>query len=257
MDTTSKRKRNNAPDPAVFTNCQVGEPASIENTYTNYVQAVPDSLFNTKMGGEVYADRVPPQPRVHSYYKINRVLNVDSQIPNAHLRELNDLLNIALQKLGPQKQANFNVIVTGITDPAFRHTVENAWLGGEKNDITVFIGVEGTTIVWTDVMTFALNSGNELFHVTLRDELAELGTFEPQAIAAAIATNTANLYDRIQMEDFEYLSEQITPPTWVLIIAIFLSIGGSIGLSWVMTRVDFRLSYLYDRYQRPRFRRFR
>lgn len=238
LDTTSKRKRNNAGEPAIYRNCQPGEPASIENTYTNYVQAVPDSLFNNEMDSTSFEGKIPEYPRVYGKYRINRVLNVDSSIPSHLLTGLNEQLNERLIKLGPKKQANVVVIVTEIDDPSYKFAVENAWVGGKKNDIVVFVGVDGTNITWADTMTFALNSGNELFQVTLRDKLNTIGDFDYMRIADAIDETTGDLFDRISMEEFKYLESQIQPANWVIGIAVFLSIFGTLGVSLLMRYVE-------------------
>jgi hypothetical protein len=253
-ESTSRRRRDNRPDPAIYKNCAAGQPASIEQGYTNYVQAVPDSLFHTAFDGDAWEELVPSQPRVHGKYRINRVMNVNSTVPAAELQDLNDRLNLALRSLGPQEQVNFNVIVTGITDPSFRHTVENQWLGGEKNDVTVFIGTRGTEILWTDVMTFALNSGNELFHVKLRDELMELGTFDSEAIAESMVRLTDRHFDRIEMATFEYLKNEIKPSDFVIALAAVFSVAGSILLSFLMRHVDIGGGNGYRSFHRPRFR---
>lgn len=237
LDTTS-RSVYNAPDPQSYVNCVVGEPASKENAYSNYIKAVPDSLFNTATTSTAYADQIPTYPRVHNLYRYNRVINVGSGIDGSVLNDLNNRLNQELIELGSMKQVNLIVIVTGITDPSFRYAVENAWIGGKKNDATVFIGVDGNEIVWTDVMTFAGNKGNELYHVTLRDMLMSLKTFNSAAVAASIVTTTAAKYDRVTMEEFEYLKEQISPPTWVIVLAGIISVFGSILVSYIMTKVD-------------------
>lgn len=238
LDTTSRSRRDDANDPVIYRNCAPGQPASIPVAYDNYVQAVPDSLFNSALSGQAYAEFVPDQPRVYGKYRINRVLNVGSELPTAQIRDLNDRLSLALRELGPARQVNVNVIVTEIDDQAFRHTVENAWIGGEKNDVTVFLGLNGSTFTWVDVMTFAHNKGNELFQVKLRDSLRQIGTFDPAAITAAIDEMTMKHYDRIEMAEFQYLEDQIMPPNWVIALAAFLSVAGSIGLSFVMRVVE-------------------
>lgn len=227
----------NSPDPLIYKNCESGQHASLENTYTNYVKAVPDSLFNTVLENQVYEDKVPEYPRVYGIYRFDRVINVDSTVPPEVIKDLNDRLNESLKTLGPEKQANVIVILTEIDDSSYRHVVENAWAGGKKNDVTVFIGLDGTTVTWADVMTFALNKGNELFHVTLRDALLESDTLDPEHVADVVDRNINQLYDRVQMADFEYLKDEIRPPTWVMMFAIFLAVGGSIGLSFVMRHV--------------------
>ena len=237
IDTTSRMRRNAFGPPQSYTNCVIGEPASREHSYTNYVQAVPESLFHDDSAINTYADKVPAYPRVHNHYKLNRVIQVG--VNYAYSGNLNDKLNNALKTLGPAKQANIIVILTEIDDQSYRYAVERTWLGGEKNDIVVFIGLDGTTITWTDVMTWALNEGNELFHVTLRDELQAMKTIDDvQVFSDTVVKNVKGLYDRPEMKDFEYLKDAIDPPTWVIILAIIFAIGGSVGLTFVFHRYE-------------------
>ena len=208
-------------DPQNYLNCKIGEPASIEHSYTNYIKAVPDSLF--KAGSPTKAN-VPNYPKVHSLYKLNRVLNVGSKIKT---KQLNDYLNNELKKLGKKKQVNIIVLFTNNPNPQYRYDVERSWLGGKKNDVVVLIGTDNNKILWADVMTWALNIGNELFHVKLRDDLTNLDT-----VGQVIIKNVKNHYDRPQMKDFEYLKDSIEPPTWMLYIVFFISIFGSVGLTF-------------------------
>jgi hypothetical protein len=188
-------------------------------------------LFNNKDASDLYAGKIPNYPRVHSFYKINRVLNVDAKVPGELIKTINGQLNEELKALGASKQVNIVVILTEIDDPSYRYAVENAWLGGEKNDVVIFVGLDGTTITWADVMTWALNKGNELFHVKMRDGIKELGTLSAGEFTSTVTSLIAKHYDRPQMKDFEYLEEAIDPPTWVIFLSIFLAIGGSISLS--------------------------
>jgi len=229
----------NSPDPAVYTNCKKGHPASIEHNYTNYVQAVPESLFNDNSSfAEQFAGKIPAYPRVYGFYKFNRVINVDSSVPQSFVTDLDTQIDNTLKVLGPTKQVNIIVILTEIDDPSYRFAIENAWLGGEKNDVIVMVGLDGNTITWVDIMTWALNSGNELFHVTLRDALTNLKTIDSPDLALTITNIVASKYDRPRMADYEYLADEVEPAGWVIILAIVLAIGGSLGLTFVFHRVD-------------------
>lgn len=232
LDTTSKSVYN-APDPSSYVRCKVGEPAAMERKYINYVQAVPESLFGSHNGMDTYAAYVPPYPRVYDFYRINRVLNVGSKVDNETLKKINDTLNNALKTLGSTKQANIVVILTEIDDQAYRYSVERKWLGGEKNDIVVFVGLDDHTITWVDVMTWAMNRGNEYFQIKLRDAILDMKTFDPDQFSAITISTIETTFDRPQMSDFQYLKDSIKPPSWVLILAIIISIGGSIALSVV------------------------
>lgn len=228
------------PNPAVYDNAYVGQACSKEENYTNYVKAVPNSLFGevSKMSQQQFAKDIPQYPRVYNYYHISRVINVGSHVNASTLTEFNDQLNDANKTLGPLKQANVIVIVTSITNPMYRYAVENAWLGGKKNDIVVFIGSQdGTHIDWADVMTWALNKGNGLFHATLRDDILAAKVIDPNVLVPIINRDVMQHYDRPHMKEFKYLEAQIQPPTWVLIFALILGIVGSIGCTYAWWKV--------------------
>ena len=222
------------PDPKVYKRCKKGEPASIEHTYTNYVQAVPESLFNDDghTVTEQFAGQIPAYPRVYSFYQINRVIPVGTKGIANIAKEIDAGLDEALKTLGAQKQANIIVILTGITDPTYRYAVEQAWLGGNKNDIVIFVGLDDQNIIWSDVMTWALNSGNELFHVTMRDGIMDMKTLDAKRFVPFVAQTVSKLYDRPQMASYEYLANEIDPPSWVIWLALFFAFGGSAGLTW-------------------------
>jgi len=218
----------------------IHEPASLPQSYTNYVKAVPDSLFNnqSKLVQQQYAGKIPTHPNVFNFYHYNRVINIGSSISSTDQKTTNVLLNEELRTLGPSKQVNIVVILTSIQDPSYRFAVENNWIGGKKNDVVVFVGLDKNQIVWADVMTWALNKGNEMFHVTLRDDILDLKEFNPTTFVPVVIGDTKKLYDRPHMKDFQYLEDQIEPPTWVIWLAIALSIGCSIGLTIVFHKYE-------------------
>jgi len=237
LDRGSRRVYNE-PDPQSYTDCIVGEPASKEETYTNYVKAVPDSIINPSTLLNSFEGLIPSYPRVRSKYKINRVLNVNSGISKPDRDRLNMLLNVSLIELAPKKQVNFIVIVTNISDPSYRYAVESEWIGAKKNDAVIFLGIDGEKIIWADVMTFAGNMGNEVYNVTLRDALLNVQKFDPDVLAIVMEANTDLLFDRISMKEFEYLGSQVTPSTTAIVIMSIVGIICSLLLSIIFTRVD-------------------
>lgn len=252
LDWTSKSVYKQ-PDPQLYKQCKVGEPASIEHIYTNYIQAVPESLFNSANNTTQFQN-IPNYPSVYNHYKINRVLNVGSKVPANTIKQLNTMFNNELRTLGKQKEVNIIVILTGILDPSYRYAVETKWLGGKKNDVVVFIGTDGKKIIWADAMTWALNTGNELFQVKMRDGLQEIGTIDPKKIVSFVTQTIKTTYDRPHAEDYKYLEDAIEPPTWVIILSIIIAIGGSIGLTFWFHHVDVDFfdnnSYNYRRFRK-------
>lgn len=232
IDTEWRSRRDSFGPPASYKACKVGEPASIEHGYTNYVRAVPESLFHDDSQTSTYAAQVPGYPRVHSFYKLNRVINL-AGVDSATVNEIDNGLDEALKTLGARKQANIIVILTGINDPTYRYAVERAWLGGKKNDIVIFVGTDKSkSIKWVDVMTWALNSGNELFHVTLRDGILAQKQLDSAQFVPFVTQTVTKLYDRPHMRDYEYLKDEISPPLWVIVTAIILSLIASAGLTY-------------------------
>ncbi len=201
------------PDPNVYVWCEAGQPASIEHAYVNYVQAVPQSLFNTE-GESLYPyweSVIPEYPRVYSFYRFNRVLN-DTPVPSATINGIRDLLDDELKTMGAEKQVNIIVVFTMATSQDFRHALEHAWEGGNKNDVIVVIGTgDGRYPDWVDAVTFADNMGNELMRVNLREALMN------EFITADLYANTiiqevrAN-YTRPEMAQFAYLKTTSSLP---------------------------------------------
>lgn len=235
----SSRSVYNSLDPVSYINCKVGEPASSTNSYTNYVKAVPDSLFHDDSKiPEQFKDKIPSYPQVHSFYRLDRVINVDSKISHQVVSDINEKLSIELKTLGFLKQVNIITILTEIDDPSYRYAIEKAWLGAKKNDVVIFIGLDDNNITWVDVMTWALNSGNELFHVTMRDGITDMKVLDANKFVPFVSNTVMKLYDRPQMKDYEYLKDDIEPPTWVIILAIILSLVMSIGSTILFHRTE-------------------
>lgn len=241
-DSTS-RSVYNSQNPTAYTRCKVGEPAAIEHGYTNYVQAVPQSLFhNTSEVALDYKKSIPAYPRVFDFYHIDRILKVGVDLSKETQDALNDGLNNALITLGPAKEVNIILLFTSIQDASYRYAVENAWLGGEKNDVIIFLGVDDAKkILWVDVMTWALNSGNELFQVKMRDGLKKIGTVDVEKIVSFVPQTILQYYDRPHMRDFEYLKDAVEPQLWVIIFAVVISTIGSMGLTILFNRYEIDL----------------
>lgn len=222
------------PDPANYTAAYVGEPCSATYSYTNYIKAVPDSLFN--MGDakyEQFADLIPQYPTVYGKYHVDHVLamGVGGKV---NLRDWNDYLAGKLKTLGPASQANVIIVLVNTADQTYRHALETAWLGGKKNDVIVMLGVTNyPAIDWVDTITLGQNAGNAGLTINIRDELTALKSIEDgQRVIDIISSNVDKRFDRKPMEDFEYLKDDIQPPDWVVTFAFILAFILSAGLTW-------------------------
>lgn len=229
---SSSRSVYNSADPTAYANCQAGQPAARNHVYTNYIQAVPQSLFAGRASADDFPGKIPTYPHVYDYYQVDHVLNVDSNVPSSVVNLLDTQIDTILKTLGATKQANVIVVLTEIDNPSYRYAVEQSWLGGKKNDIVVFIGLDDMKITWVDIMTWALNTGNELFHVTMRDGITQMDILDVNTLVPFIGNTIQELYDRPEMKDYKHLEAEIVPPTWVVILAVLLGYVGGGALVW-------------------------
>jgi hypothetical protein len=258
-DESRWRSVYNEPDPIQYINARVGEACSAEHSYTNYIKAVPESLFNMHSESELaqFADLIPEYPRVRDYYHFDRVLTMGMGNSINH-DEWDSYLERYQKVLGNTHQVNTLVVIVNTADQMYRHALEQAWLGGKKNDVIVLIGSSNfPTIDWVDTITLGRNSGNELMTVEMRDNLMEIGTLEDHRVVIGSMVRTIeDKFDRKPMSDYEYLKDEIDPPTWVIILAFFLSVALSIGATIYFMNTDhfgqdtYRSRFNYRRYRR-------
>ncbi len=224
--TIDRVDRRGTKEPPRWTAVEIGEPAAAMQRYTNYVKAAPNSLFNTQLAEEeatTKAALIPPYPRVHDYYRINRVIEVGgAKAPKGW----NELLNLELRKLGAAKQVNVVMVFIKGQGREYVQTLERAWLGGKKNDVTIVVGTsEGDTIDWVEVFTFGKSSGNGMLVVQLRDDLQALGSVDKFEEGVAIITrNIKQNFSRKEMADYEYLKAEGGPSTKQIGLLVFVLI---------------------------------
>ncbi len=227
-------------EPPRFTQVVIGETASLERPFDNYVKAVPESLFNT-VKNDSFDKYIPSYPKVYDYYRMNRVIDVNSGVIGSVKKDINIKLNESLKLLGNQKEVNIIVILTNIKDSSFKTAVENKWIGGKKNDVVIFVGLEGNDIGWVDVMTWARNAGNELFDIKLRDAIKEMKVFDSDVFVSTVINKVKTDFVRPKMKSYEYLKDGIEPPTWSIWLAFAVSIISSLLLTLYFREKDVKL----------------
>lgn len=218
-------------EPRRWTEVVLGEPVALPDQYVNYIKAAPESLFGkrTELG---FADILPQYPEVHDYYRANRVLATMVVDPSL-IQQFNHQIGMSLRTLGSEKQVNIVVVLTD-QDPKFADALRSHWLGGKKNDVIVVIGTEDAlSVEWARVFSWAKS---DTVNVVLRDALLENKTIDPIATTALITGVIAQHFERRPMADFEYLKEEISPPTWLFLLCMGLNLIASIGLGYVFHR---------------------
>ena len=218
-----------SPNPPRWMEINVGDPASKTNTYTNYVQAVPESLFKPAAATlkERFSSLIPAYPdQVFDFYKIDRFLTPGYSSPDAPA--WNAAISEMLKVRGPSKQVNAVVVVAKTSDPDYVHALRDAWQGANKNDVVLVIGSAAwPKIDFVEVISW---TKNELFKVQLRDTVMGIGTIQREPILNALAKQIDTNFERRRMREFEYLQAEIDPPGWLLITLVVLLTSGAVGL---------------------------
>lgn len=214
--------------PAVWARARIGEPATRENSYTNYLKADPESLVRHDLKSP-YRQIVPAYPEVYGYYKVNPVVTDGPAIPpswQSTFREIN-------ANVGPTNQVDVTVLLTSVQDPAYAQTVEAAWLYGPKNSMTLVLGVKDGAITWARVVSI---SRIEDLKIELRDTLEGLPLEE--GLPVYVGEVVRKKFRRTAMAEFEYLASAAKVPTGWLVALYVLGIGLSIGCSAPMHHHD-------------------
>lgn len=234
-DSTSRRVYD-TPDPQRYTIIKAGDPAAKTSSYTNYVQAVPHSLFAAMSDVEKrkFAGKLPAYPdKVFDHYRINRFVSTGFAFTDA--QQWNDDISLMLRDLGPQKQVNVIVVVAKTDDRAFVPALREHWEGANKNDVVLVIGsLDGRKIEFVDVISW---TKSEIFKVQLVDRIRDIGLIERTQVMSALQDQIAKNFERRRMREFEYLKGEIDPPEWLIwTLVVVLVIGyaaGALGLNRV------------------------
>jgi len=229
--------RQGLKEPQRWSIINIGEPYSSEHIFTNYIKAVPESLFSEDVDPtNPLRALVPAYPRVNDYYRMNRVISMG--VPVKEINKWNNTLNEYTKKLGPRKLVNPIIIFAKTDDPTYEFVLQREWLNGKKNDMIVVFGVNNypnidfvRIVGWeNEEIKHRLRTALELFD-TIDDDYREYAL-------NAIKDNVNLYFKKMQMEDYEYLKDQIEPPTWVIILGFILSIAISCGMTYWLHRED-------------------
>ena len=192
-------------------------------------------MFNDYKETTPFDSIIPPYPlTIYDYYKINRVLSAGVPVPD--LQQWNSDVSEMLKTLGPKKHANVVIVFANTNDPAYIHALESRWLGGKKNDTVIAIGtLKYPRIDFVRVFSW---SKNKVLEVELRDELQALKEINRPAMMGIINKQIAMHFEKLSMEEFKYLEDDIIPPTWLLVVCVIVSFLLSGAISFVMYHND-------------------
>ena len=205
-----------------------GEPVATTHRFTNYVKAAPGTLFKHQGGTEKYQSYLPVYPQaIYDYYQINRIVTVGFILPDR--AAWNESLSLLNGQMGVARQVNMIVVLVKDLPQDFYYALEEAWIGGKKNDVIAVIGVDSEMHPkWTTVMAWATK---EIFKIKLRDDIMDESTLTKEGVLQALATNVPAYYQHKKTAEFEYLKASITPSGFQYGLCLGLGFMLAIGLA--------------------------
>ncbi len=235
----SRVNRRGDKEPPRYTLAKVGDPFSATEHYSNYIKAAPHSLFNFAAEHQMYALDIPPYPlNIYDYHYLSRVLTSRADVPEVDKVAWNLMLSEKLKTLGPLKQVNVVLVLSGHDSASYGEALRQAWLGGKKNDVVIVLGTPRyPEIAWAQVYSW---SDSEIFKVKLRDALLDLKTAQPHPVIDAIDAHVRERYVGKSMEDFEYLKYEIELSWQVWLLLAVISLLASVAVSVLFARNKFR-----------------
>lgn len=221
------------PDPAFYSNIETGEACSKTNTYTNYIKAVPHSLYRPASGDlkKTFAGMLPDYPlSMYHMWRLDRVIPVKLAVPD--VAEWNKKLANMLKDLGNRKQVNAVIVLANTDDETYAYALQDHWINGKKNDVILIIGAPEYPSKARWVKVLALTDRTE-FAIRLESDVSELENLTSDAVISILSSNIEKYYVRKPMKNFDYLDVEIDPPMWVNVSLVLFCLVGYVIL-WIV-----------------------
>jgi len=146
-------------------------------------------------------------------------------------------LDLFSAKYGKEKQVNPIIVITN-QGREFKRNLAAYWKNAEKNEAVLLLGVNGSKIVWSDVITWTKEMR---FVEILKSSFKDLDLKKDSDKVLNIFTkNIIKEYVRQPMEDFAYLKENITLKWyWQLFIILGNLVLSFFSLRYFLTNRNF------------------
>lgn len=225
--------RQGTKTPPRWAQIQIGEPASAEHEYHNYLFADEHSLFAEKKFSEAYdldyQKTIPDYPRVYDYYRSPHVVNSTKHDVSGY----EEYVANVLKKMGKEKQVNIVVVLYNSSDVMYTDALVSKWRGGKKNDVIMMFGIDSTGEVRSFRSTsFAQGMNNEMLHATLRiNALSEQMNLD---LVKKQVHTIGEKFERLPNEEFKYMKYKMEPKKEVVIFCSLILLVISIFVGNVM-----------------------
>lgn len=123
-------------------------------------------------------------------------------------------------KLGPEKHARIYFLFFEAKDQLVASMQEAYWDGGNDNELVICIGIDPKTQNFRWVKPFSWTPNRQVIP-EIREEIMEVGKFDPVAISNKVESVARAKYKRKDFKEFSYLT--VDPPAWSIWVTAILT----------------------------------
>jgi len=201
-------------------------PVTTEHTYENRIKASDYSVFNYIAVSEETADSLKlfKYPEFKSnYFNYPSVLGWNNKNVQKSLQKIN-------AKLGHSKQVRIWLLIHNTDNEDIGNQQENYWVGGNKNELVINIGVDKEgNIAWNHIFTWSTSAGmvsNIKTYIESKEKFNEKNILD---IENFINEQVVAHWERLEFTQFDYIT--VEPPLWLVILAYVFTLIVCIGIS--------------------------
>jgi len=231
-------------------------PVTTEHTYENRIKASDYSVFNyiELSEEEVASNNLYEYPELNSNFYPKSILGSDNNYYQKLIHKVNG-------HTGPDAQCRVWILLHDTDDSEVGYLQENYWVGGNKNELVINIGVDSMSQVnWCHVFSWSNSAGLKDEIVKYVESLDQMNDTVWADFSIFLKDNIDKDWERLEFTQFSYLS--VDPPLWsiILVYVLTLLVSGAISI-WVVRnefehRGESKSSHSYNRNNRNRFRRY-
>lgn len=206
-------------------NYNTSVPLTTEHSYENRVKASDYTVFEYTKISDSEADSLKlfNYPKLENIFTYPSVLGWNSEKVQTDFHRING-------HLGDKKQLRVWVLVHNTDDSEIGWKQECYWVGGNKNELVINIGVQGNDIKWCHVFSWTniTSLKDDIKGFVVSQKVLNNNTFSK--IANYVHVESEKRFERLEFKQFDYLS--VEPPTWTIILSYIFTILVCIFISY-------------------------
>lgn len=214
----SRVDRQGTDTPPRWSKVKIGEHATMDYNYTNYLKNDKTSLFSVMAEGGAGI----PQPRIYDYYRYSPVIGFPS-------------IEKTVKDNNSRSHTNVNYVVVTGKDRNYIDSIVKDWGGVDINQILIVVSLgKGNTVEHLRVATYAIGYKNQYLIKDIED--SSKGKVLDNQLVTEHFSKIRSGFTMIKPDEFIEKKEEFVPPKGLIIFLILVNLAIAIGTHVYMKR---------------------